>query len=400
MDDKQLQGFIILGNSQYKVDFEQPYNDLKNYCEKDLNINLSNNCLYYFDNENDKCLIESEFDYQNFLLFLKERKVKYYIQLFISPRTMVNNNNIENNINVNNNLFSDIQKEDLNSNNHQSNKTNADLINLLNPFSNSNINDFIRIINNYFKKRIFHLLKNYENISKDIYNSLNKEFLKVKPMNNGIFKETLNTFNNGINIIEEESMILKSSVLKSLYKSINLNIHRNIKCENCNQKPIIGIRFKCLECKEYNLCDNCMSLNDEKNFHIHDSFKKIRKEIVNNNKTYSYLCEDDLTFIYNKNSIKRTQNNKNVKIAINTVLKNNGNKQWPEDTIFKYDKIKSTIKCNDCKLPCLPVNSQTAITITFPDIKFVPLGEYECFINFFCNGEVYNDPLVIKITLN
>ena len=400
MDDKQLQGFIILGNSQYKVDFEQSYNDLKNYCEKDLNINLSNNCLYYFDNENDKCLIESEFDYQNFLLFLKERKVKYYIQLFISPRTMVNNNNIENNINVHNNLFSDIQKEDLNSNNHQSNKTNADLINLLNPFSNSNINDFIRIINNYFKKRIFHLLKNYENISKDIYNSLNKEFLKVKPMTNGIFKETLNTFNNGINIIEEESMILKSSVLKSLYKSINLNIHRNIKCENCNQKPIIGIRFKCLECKEYNLCDNCMSLNDEKNFHIHDSFKKIRKEIVNNNKTYSYLCEDDLTFIYNKNSIKRTQNNKNVKIAINTVLKNNGNKQWPEDTIFKYDKIKSTIKCNDCKLPCLPVNSKTAITIIFPDIKLVPLGEYECFINFICNGEVYNDPLVIKITLN
>ena len=400
MDDKQLQGFIILGNSQYKVDFEQSYNDLKNYCEKDLNINLSNNCLYYFDNENDKCLIESEFDYQNFLLFLKERKVKYYIQLFISPRTMVNNNNIENNINVNNNLFSDIQKDDLNNNNHQSNKTNADLINLLNPFSNSNINDFIRILNNYFKKRIFHLLKNYENISKDIYKSLNKEFLKVKPMTNGIFKETLNTFNNGINIIEEESMILKSSVLKSLYKSINLNIHRNIKCENCNQKPIIGIRFKCLECKEYNLCDNCMSLNDEKNFHIHDSFKKIRKEIVNNNKTYSYLCEDDLTFIYNKNSIKRTQNNKNVKIAINTVLKNNGNKQWPEDTIFKYDKIKSTIKCNDCKLPCLPVNSKTAITIIFPDIKFIPLGEYECFINFICNGEVYNDPLVIKITLN
>jgi hypothetical protein len=161
MDDKQLQGFIILGNSQYKVDFEQPYNDLKNYCEKDLNINLSNNCLYYFDNENDKCLIESEFDYQNFLLFLKERKDKYYIQLFIYPRIMVNNNNIENNNNVNNNLFSDIQKDDLNNNNHQSNKTNADLINLLNPFSNSNINDFIKILNNYFKKRIFHLLKNY-----------------------------------------------------------------------------------------------------------------------------------------------------------------------------------------------------------------------------------------------
>ena len=34
MDDKQLQGLIILGNSQYKVDFGQHYNDLKNYCEK------------------------------------------------------------------------------------------------------------------------------------------------------------------------------------------------------------------------------------------------------------------------------------------------------------------------------------------------------------------------------
>ncbi len=35
MDDKKLEGFIKLGNSQYKVDY-----DSKNYCEKDFNLSL------------------------------------------------------------------------------------------------------------------------------------------------------------------------------------------------------------------------------------------------------------------------------------------------------------------------------------------------------------------------
>ena len=36
---------------------------------------------------------------------------------------------------------------------------------------------------------------------------------------------------------------------------------KNFKCSECNMNPIEGIMYKCLNCKDYNLCEKC-----EKNF--------------------------------------------------------------------------------------------------------------------------------------
>ena len=238
-------------------------------------------------------------------------------------------------------------------------------------------------------------LEKPNNLSEEIYNSLDKNLFNQKPINNQILETSVKLFNKTFEEkIQIDSTIMKNSALKSLYKLIKLDIHRNIKCENCNQKPIIGIRYKCLECPDYNLCNNCMILNDEKSFHPHDSFVKIRKEIVHNEK-YSYLCENhNLTFFFKKHP---EMNN----IYIDDIyIKNDGKEQWPKETKFKYDKIKSTIKCNDVDLFDLQVNHTKIIRFEFDNINFVPPGEYECYLNFYCQGKIYDNPLKLKIILN
>ena len=39
-------------------------------------------------------------------------------------------------------------------------------------------------------------------------------------------------------------------------------IHNDIGCDGCNMNPIVGIRYKCSTCPNYDLCSNCMDKYD------------------------------------------------------------------------------------------------------------------------------------------
>ncbi|CAF2580757.1 unnamed protein product [Rotaria sp. Silwood2] len=49
--------------------------------------------------------------------------------------------------------------------------------------------------------------------------------------------------------------------------------HVGVICDGCNRSPIIGIRYKCLECFDYDLCESCA---DRQLVHAHHVMAKIR----------------------------------------------------------------------------------------------------------------------------
>jgi len=49
-----------------------------------------------------------------------------------------------------------------------------------------------------------------------------------------------------------------------------LTIHSGIECSNCKTTPIVGFRYKCQHCEEYDLCMKC-----ESNY-VHSHHKMLR----------------------------------------------------------------------------------------------------------------------------
>ncbi|XP_055332393.1 uncharacterized protein LOC129584283 isoform X2 [Paramacrobiotus metropolitanus] len=52
----------------------------------------------------------------------------------------------------------------------------------------------------------------------------------------------------------------------------NVTVHRQVTCDVCRSTPITGIRFKCLTCPDYDLCETCLARN-----HRQHDFFAIRK---------------------------------------------------------------------------------------------------------------------------
>ncbi|CAF1353072.1 unnamed protein product, partial [Didymodactylos carnosus] len=50
--------------------------------------------------------------------------------------------------------------------------------------------------------------------------------------------------------------------------------HIGVICDGCDQTPLVGIRYKCLQCYDYDLCEKC---SDQKLIHQHHVLAKLRK---------------------------------------------------------------------------------------------------------------------------
>ena len=45
-------------------------------------------------------------------------------------------------------------------------------------------------------------------------------------------------------------------------------IHHGIRCNVCQKFPIVGIRYKCIQCKSFDLCEQCERQFGEKHGHL------------------------------------------------------------------------------------------------------------------------------------
>jgi len=88
-----------------------------------------------------------------------------------------------------------------------------------------------------------------------------------------ILKKTLNEANKVFDKIKQSH--ISSSMMTSIV------IHSAVCCDGCGVSPIVGNRYKCTVCSNFDYCENCEEKNSE--IHQHPFFK--------NKKTRSCTCK-------------------------------------------------------------------------------------------------------------
>ena len=123
--------------------------------------------------------------------------------------------------------------------------------------------------NNSLQQKIKILEKENEEMKNKI-----KVYEKEKMHNDNRIKnleeneENLNKEISDLKIKETKYIeIIKNN--KKEKKSTCNTIHNGIKCEKCFKEPIIGYRYKCIQCDNYNLCQDCEEKNAINEDHPH-----------------------------------------------------------------------------------------------------------------------------------
>ena len=57
-------------------------------------------------------------------------------------------------------------------------------------------------------------------------------------------------------------------------------IHRNVVCDGCNVSPILGVRYKCVVCEDYDLCAQCEAKDNHKHPMLKITSPKKYKEFM------------------------------------------------------------------------------------------------------------------------
>ena len=69
-------------------------------------------------------------------------------------------------------------------------------------------------------------------------------------------------------------------------------VHEGIHCDGCKMENIVGVRWKCLQCTDYDLCDKCHSTGA----HEHEDFLKI--EHPDDYKIWQFVVSPPHQFLY------------------------------------------------------------------------------------------------------
>jgi len=180
--------------------------------------------------------------------------------------------------------------------------------------------------NDMYYKNIF-IKKEYQNFIESFKNS----FPTIEE-NKLIFQCEINskkyTFSNQLEyciFLQNISKFPKFIKLSYNYINCDLKIHIGIQCNFCGLLPIIGNRFKCSVCHDYNLCEKCEKEIGED--HNHCFIKLRNSESINLIKSkMNYIC-------LNKKYKFNTLNNNNI-FPIYVELLNSGNVSWSNPCYF------------------------------------------------------------------
>ena len=267
-------------------DEENKINDIKMEIENDVEENQINEIKIEKENdiEQNDIQIEKKKDIeQNQINEIQMEKKDDIDQNQMNEIKVVDEQIILENVNINNEINIEINNKEENFsllNSGEINNANNNIIDI----NKKDSNNFQNIDNSELN-----LIK-FEQNAEDNFNFDEK---KVEENEDDEFNKNIeNIINSNIENIKEEiiqSILVENSKIQQkskMKKTIPKNsyIHENYVCDFCNASPIKGIRYHCLECKNFDLCENC----EETIGHEHPLYKikndklcKFKNEITN-----------------------------------------------------------------------------------------------------------------------
>ena len=190
--------------------------------------------------------------------------------------------------------------------------------------------------------------------------------------------------------------------------------HEGIKCEKCGKEPIVGYRYKCSDCPNYNLCEICEELNSQNLEHPHNFIKirnsekkekkeekilnkiiekkeedKIEEEKKEIEKNYEFEVDGDL-----KKEIEK--GNKTIQFVF--IIKNINKFQWPAGGDTKLVSDENSEFKVEKKLNNLAQFQHQKIFLDL-DISNLNSGTHECILNFEIREQRYGEPITFTVVI-
>ena len=277
------------------------------------------------------------------------------------------------------NEFINQSKINLEKKDNEINKIKNDYENKINSIREECYQEIEQKFSKIYEEKIKQIYESAMNNSKAIYDNLISENKKQ-------FEEEEKKRNQILN----SNLLMKSNMSNNISRlSQCKTIHKNIACNECKVFPIVGYRYRCLECPDYNLCEQCEKTVE----HEHNFIKYVSEEnnslIIKNNK-YSYQC------LTKKLAVSIYEGTEKATLSI--VMKNNGNIPWTENTKLINGK-DSHIIANHITLKPLKPNEQDTVEINFEGLKSLPARNYISYFLFSVDEQTYGNPLKTEIII-
>ena len=260
--------------------------------------------------------------------------------------------------------------------------------------------------------------------NKNVKQIINESIINI-PGNNKNENKIINGPNPINGIIKKKLKELEDKLVDELYKNSMLEIekskmmiynnhfdkneikisyrHQDIICNKCG-KEIIGDRFKCLQCKNFNLCEICEKSYNHDIKHImivipipleneNELSDKLDKNIYYKNQNMNYDLEPKIFYLYTEPDIQSQE----------VTLKNIGLETW-KGTCLKCiaDDNKSEIISDDYEIENeVKSGDEIKINIKFYNIKAQLCKDKSVYYSFFemfnQNNESFGNVTKIKI---
>ena len=255
------------------MNFKQLYSDI----EKIVNLDNSNNYIFQYKNSHN---IYNKLDEANYNYFLDDNVTDIYIYNSIEEMKLFNSNNYnmpfkedkeeipnfyqEDNIDDNN--INDIQQE-----NFLKEKAKQNIINEQKRKIRESKLKHEREKEEK-KKSTNAIIIRFQNDDNNIENDEdNKKIVDIIEKNFETFKENLINESK----IQSTQIVMESKLKFEDKQDIetpnSVEVHKGSVCNGCGEFPIIGIRYQCVECKDFDYCEKCHE--EKKYIHKHPFYK-------------------------------------------------------------------------------------------------------------------------------